>query len=299
MAFLQLKGNGYSLSIHDNKPSEEPKISEGQNGIRVWKLDDDPDFRLIAHSWLNLEHIITEDQKFSGNREDPGFFEPRQYSVALQKTEKGVKLSHDPLIRTGCACWIEYTLGDRPGSLDFQLGFTPTRRIGSGQVMGVFLPCYIYQPESKSIHFIGRRPDGRKRWVEYCSSCHHSIVNFASETTNHPPAYEATDFAKNQDTARYSYPFICGQIGHYTFILMLDGGNELDIRFWMSPEGGGFNPETHQTNPAWDFVVLKFGYEVNKEYSARGRLIVRPKYTKQEVIEEYRAWSGRKCNWEK
>ena len=299
LASIQLSGSGYSVSVHDNEPSIEPEISAGHNGIRIWQLDDNPDLRLVAHSWLNLEHVITEDQKFSGNRDDPGFFEPRQYPINLQRTEKGVRLSHDPLPHTGCACWIEYAPGNRPGSLDFQLGFTPTRKVGTGQVMGLFLPCYIYQPDSKSIHFIGRRTkDSKKRWVEYCSSCHHSIVNFASESTDHPPAYENTDFIKGQDTARFSYPFICGRIGTYTFILMLDGGEELDIRFWMSPEGGGFDPNTNKTNPAWDFVVLKFGYSIDQEYSARGRLVISPNISSQRVTEEYEAWSGECCNWD-
>ena len=168
MAYVQLRGSDYKVSIHDNQPSTEPDISDGHNGIRAWRLDDSPDLRLIAHSWLNLEHVITEEQKFSDNREDLGFFEPRQYAVDLQKTDKGVRLVHDPLPRTGCACWIEYTPGDRPGSPDFQLGFTPTRRIGAGQVMGLFMPCYIYQPDSKSIHFIGRRnKDSGKHWHPY------------------------------------------------------------------------------------------------------------------------------------
>jgi hypothetical protein len=79
---------------------------------------------------------------------------------------------------------------------------------------------------------------------------------------------------------------------------MLDGGEELDIRFWMSPEGGGFSPETHQTNPAWDFVVLKFGYAIDREYTARGRLVISPGINYQRVIEEYEAWSGEFCNWD-
>jgi hypothetical protein len=139
--------------------------------------------------------------------------------------------------------------------------------------------------------------DSGKQWVEYCSSCHHSIVNFASENTEHFPAYENTDFAKGQDTAHFSYPFIYGRIGTYTFILMLDGGEELDMRFWMSPEGGGFNPETHKTNPAWDFVALKFGYSINQEYTARGRLVIGPSMDNQRAIEEYELWSGKRCNW--
>ena len=69
MDSIQLKGNGYIISIYDNEPSKEPEASAGQNGIRVWKTDDNSGFRLVAHSWLNLEHVITEDQKFSGNRE--------------------------------------------------------------------------------------------------------------------------------------------------------------------------------------------------------------------------------------
>ena len=78
---------------------------------------------------------------------------------------------------------------------------------------------------------------------------------------------------------------------------MLDGGEELDIRFWMSPEGGGFGPTTHKTNPAWDFVAPKFGYSLNQEYTARGRLVIGSEVNDQRVIEEYEVWSGKRINW--
>lgn len=299
MNAASLRGPGYTLSVHDNTPSSVPPVAEGQNGIRIWRVDDDPDVRVIAHSWLNLEHIITQDLRFSGNREDPGFFEPRQYPVNLEQGQNSVRLYHDALPRTGCACWIEYTPGNQPGMLDFQLGFTPTRRIGEGEVIGVFLPCYIHQPESKSIRFIGRtKREGRKRWVEYCSSCHHSIVNFAWEEAQHLPTYESTDFAKGQDTARYSYPFVWGQIGAYVWLLMVQGSDEVETRFWMSPEGGGFDSRTHQTNPAWDFLALAFGYELEREYTAHGRLILRRTMTPQDAIAEYEAWSGTDVQWD-
>ena len=299
MASSTLNGPGYTLSIHDNEPSTDPEIGEGQNGIRRWQLEDAPHFRTVAHSWLNLEHVVTEDRQFFGNRKDPGFFEPRQFPIRLIRSEDRIRLSHDPLPRTGCACWIDYTPGDRPGSLDFRVGFTPTRKVGAGDAIGLFLPCYIYQPEHKSIHFIGcRESDSKKRWVEFCSSCHRSVVNFASHTTQHPPAYETTPFSNYMDVARYCYPFICGRVGTYTYTLMLDPGEDLEARFWMSPEGGGWNPDTHLTNPAWDFVLLRFGYEIDREYTARGRLVFSPLKSRWESIGEYEAWSGQTVTWE-
>lgn len=299
MNSISLKGSGYALSIHNNEPSRDPKVGEGQNGIRCWKAKDAPHLSPIALSWLNLEHVVTQDQQFFGNRKDPGFFEPRQYPIQLTKADNCIRLSHDPLPRTGCSCWIEYTPGNRANSLDFQIGFTPTQKVGSGNSIGLFLPCYIYQPENKSVHFIGCSQSNRKkRWIEYCSSCHRSAINFASHTTQHPPTYESTNFQQVLEIARYCYPFFTGQVGNYTLILMLDGGSDLEVRFWMSPEGGGWNPETHLTNPAWDFVILRIGYDINREYTARGRLIFGPLKTKLEAIKEYEVWSGQKVIWD-
>ena len=299
MSSCELSGPGYRLAIHDNEPSDDPPAGEGQNGIRRWRIDSDPDLPLIAKSWLNLEHVITEDRRFSGNREDPGFFEPRQVPVRLEASGDRVRLSHDALPRTGCACWIEYTPGDRPGSLDFRVGFTPTRRVGAGDVIGLFLPCYIHQPESKSIHFVGRRgADGNRRWVEYCSACHHSVLTIPSDRTAHAPPYEASELATFTDFARHSYPFLWGRIGPCGFTLMLDAEEGLETRFWMSPEGGGCDPATHRTNPAWDFTVLAFGYDTDREYTARGRLVLRKMADREDAVEEYEAWSGQTCTWE-
>ena len=99
------------------------------------------------------------------------------------------------------------------------------------------------------------------------------------------------------DIARFSYPFFCGRINSLTFALMIDPGDDLELRFWMSPEGGGWDPQTHLTNPAWDFVLLKFGYELNREYTARGRLLLAPLENRWDVIEEYQTWSGKICSW--
>ncbi len=89
MPSLTLNGPDYALAIHDNEPSDDPKVGAGHNGIRRWQPEGDPDVRLVAHSWLNLEHVVTEDRKFSGNREDPGFFEPRQFPARLESNRAG------------------------------------------------------------------------------------------------------------------------------------------------------------------------------------------------------------------
>jgi len=298
MASIDLRCNGFTATVFDNEPSSDPPIGEGQNGLRIWRPDDDPEVRLIAASWLNLEHIITEDAKFSGPRKYPGFFEPRQVPIRLEGEADRVRLSHPPLPRTSCACWIEYTPGDRPHSLDFELGFTPTRHVGSGEVVGVFLPCYIWNPALKSIHFIGGGPGSTHfKWIEHCSSTHHSDANFAALNTEHPPAYEATDVAGFTTIARHAYPFITGNINDYGYVLMLEPEEGVDIRFWMSPSGGGGVPETPFTNPAWDFVALKFGYELNQEYRAKGRLVVRPMDIHTDSVVEYEAWSGQTVTW--
>ena len=79
---------------------------------------------------------------------------------------------------------------------------------------------------------------------------------------------------------------------------MLEPEEGVDIRFWMSPSGGGRVPNSPYTNPAWDFVAMKFEYELNQEYTVKGRLVVRKMESREEAIEEYEAWSGREVEWE-
>ena len=109
---------------------------------------------------------------------------------------------------------------------------------------------------------------------------------------------EASELATFTDFARYSYPFLWGRIGAYGFTLMLDAEDDLETRFWMSPEGGGWDPVSHRTNPAWDFTVLAFGYDTGREYTAKGRLVLRRMAAREEAVEEYEAWSGQTFAWE-
>ena len=300
MASIELQCNGFTATVFDNEASDDPEVRDGQNGIRVWRQDDDPDTRLCAPSWLNLEHvIINEEEGFLGGKGEPGFFEQRNVPLTLEGDKSRARLSHGPLPNTGLAGWVEYRPGDRPGSLDFEIGFTPTQKAGDGESIGVFLPCYIFKPISRSIHFIGvtRVNSKNRKWVEYCSSSHTSVLNFAGEKTDHPPAFENRGLPKEVSVARWSYPFIWGRIGRNDFTLMLEPG-DLEARFWMSPEGGMWLPDTNVSNPAWDFVVLKYSYELNKEYRAKGRIVIRPMADRSEAVDEYEAWSGRTVEWE-
>ena len=74
-----------------------------------------------------------------------------------------------------------------------------------------------------------------------------------------------------------------------TVIVMFDRTE--GIRFTHSPSGGGFNTERQTTNPAWDFQFVVPKYEVNEEYGFKGRLVYRPKCSRDEVMKEFR--SGR------
>lgn len=301
MASIELKGNGFSAVVFDNEASTDPEVRDGGNGIRVWKQDEDPDTRFCAPSWLNLEHVVVDEEEgFVGRNKAPGFFEQRNVPLALEGDASRVRLSHGPLPNTGLAGWVEFRPGDRPGSLDFEIAFTATKNVGGGESIGVFLPCYIFKPISRSIHFVGSSSVGarHRKWVEYCSSSHKSVINFAAEDTPNTPAFEKRGLTDDVSVARWSYPFIWGRIGRSDFTLMLDPG-DLDARFWMSPEGGMWLPDTNVSNPAWDFVVLKYGYELNVEYRTKGRLVARPMTGREEAIEEYEVWSGREVEWDR
>ncbi len=62
------------------------------------------------------------------------------------------------------------------------------------------------------------------------------------------------------------------------------------IRFTHSPSGGGFNAMRQTSNPAWDFQFIIPKYEVNEDYGFKGRLVYRPKCSRDEVMKEYESW---------
>jgi hypothetical protein len=56
------------------------------------------------------------------------------------------------------------------------------------------------------------------------------------------------------------------------------------IRFSQSPTGGG------ESNPAWDFQFLIPGFETDRAYGYRARMVYKPFVDRQDVVSEYRRW---------
>ena len=72
----------------------------------------------------------------------------------------------------------------------------------------------------------------------------------------------------------------------------LDGGHGLGIRLAHSPSGGGVNAALQTTNPAWDFQFLVPKPEVMKEYGFKARTVLRPRCSRDELLEEYKQWKA-------
>ncbi len=66
------------------------------------------------------------------------------------------------------------------------------------------------------------------------------------------------------------------------------------IRLTHSPSGGGVNADLQTTNPAWDFQFLVQNPEVMKEYSFRVRTVLRPRCSREELLDEFMAWKETK-----
>jgi hypothetical protein len=63
------------------------------------------------------------------------------------------------------------------------------------------------------------------------------------------------------------------------------------IRFAHSPSGGGADRARQTTNPAWDFQFVVPQPKVGGEYGFRVRTVLRPKCSRDEILDEFRRWT--------
>ena len=185
----------------------------------------------------------------------------------------------------------------RGDAIDFSYHGTPLadawRQHG---YIGVFFASYIHAPEDMAIQFIGRsrlgHGDPRPRWIKHLPPEHGEAASHRPAGSKwDPPLDEGFNIALVKGTSNFEYlhPFYFGRSGPHVFILRFERpGEDGEIRFAQSPSGGG------PGNPAWDFVCLQRGYEVNREFSFRGRAVFTKFESVESIVRIYENWSGEK-----
>jgi hypothetical protein len=138
--------------------------------------------------------------------------------------------------------------------------------------------------------------DGQKDlWTQFCTQWHNDQSTVRHRDDNFemtfPPGGRDALF-KSISRLRFDQPFFYGHFDELIWLVMFDRADGL--RFTHSPSGGGVNAALQTTNPAWDFQFLVQNPEVMKEYSFRARTVLRPRCSREEVLQEFLHWKERK-----
>lgn len=272
--------------IGDNSASGEHRA--GYNG--VWSLRHrlaDRNLFVPAYAGLNLEHI------FNGETEDDPrhFFEPRTAPMTFAKlsdTECELHQPPTPMFRVESRTRFKLTA---PHYLDLTFRATAHQHVFPRGWMGLFWASYLNAPDDKSLYFLGGLEGQPATWTQLCTQWHgdQSTVRHRNDRLVlefEDPSKEA--LFKSLSRLRFDLPCFYGHFGDLIWIVMFD---RLDgLRFAHSPSGGGGTPGRRTTNPAWDFQWIISPYDVLKPYELRVRTVLRPRCSREEVIEEYNRW---------
>jgi hypothetical protein len=270
--------------IGDNESKGDHRA--GYNGL--WSLThkkEPTNLFVPTVAGLNLEHI------FDGETLDPKgetkiFFEPRNAAMEFKKVSATEAELHQPPTPTFfLESWTTFKLVE-PHYVDFAFRCRPTQHVFKRGYIGLFWASYINAPEDKSMYL-----RGKTMWLQHCTPAHDVL----STVLHDKDGFDLT-FARehrnclymNLSPLKYDLPFFYGQFRDMTMMVMFDRTE--GIRLTHSPSGGGFNAMQQTTNPAWDFQFIIPKYEVNEDYGFKGRLVYRPKCSREEVIKEYESW---------
>jgi hypothetical protein len=262
----------------------------GYNG--VWSLEHKSAARSLfvpAYAGLNHEHI------FNGEADAPTevFFEPRHAPMTFrQLSDHEAELHQPPTPTFQLESWTRFTLV-APHYLDMSYRCIARQHTFPRGYIGLFWASYINAPDDKSMYFRSGTEGRDALWSQLCTQRHddESTVRHADDQIQltFRDGHRDTLY-RNLSPFRYGLPFYYGLFDELLWMVMFERAD--GIRFTHSPSGGGTNNQRETTNPAWDFQFLIPNYEVGKEYTFRLRALLRPRCTRQQVLQEYHQWQG-------
>jgi hypothetical protein len=270
--------------IGDNEAKEAHRA--GYNGL--WSLThkvEKSNLFVPTVAGLNLEHI------FDGETLDPKgetkiFFEPRNVPMEFKKKSATEAELHQPPTPTFfLESWTTFKLIE-PHYVDFTFRCRPTQHVFKRGYIGLFWANYINAPDDKSMYF-----RGKNSWLQQCTPAHDTLSTVLYEKESFDLTFnrEHRDcLYMNFSPLKFDQPFFYGLYRDMTAIWMFDRTE--GIRFTHSPSGGGFETTRQTSNPAWDFQFVIPKFDVNEDYGFKGRLVYRPRCSRDEVMKEYESW---------
>lgn len=290
MAHSTFKVGDLTAVIGDNAAHEQHRA--GYNG--VWSLvHNTAGARSIfvpAVSGLNLEHVFNGEEP----PDSKTFFQPRNAEMTFkQLTDSEAELHQPPTPTYHVESWTRFKLV-APHYLDMTFRCVAHQHVFPRGYMGIFWASYMNAPLDKSMYFPGNL-EGQPPawWSQLCTQFHNR-----DSTVRHRDDKLELTFAPGRDTLfkslspfRFHEPFFYGNHDGLMWIVMLD--RAAGIRLTHSPSGGGANASLATTNPAWDFQFIVPKPEVMKEYGFKVRTVLRPRCSRDEVLEEYRKWKAK------
>lgn len=285
-----LKAGDLTAVIGDNSAKGEHRA--GYNGL--WSLRHSAGNRSVfvpAVAGLNLEHIVTGEQL----EDRKVFFEPRNAPMSFkQLSETEAELHQPPTPTFHVESWTQFQLV-APHYLDMNFRCVAHQPVFPRGYLALFWASYINAPADKSMYFLGGLDAQRNRWTQFCTQWHNdqSTVRHRYDTfeMSFPPGGRDALF-KSLSRFRFDQPFFYGHFDDLMWLVMFDRAE--GIRLTHSPSGGGANTALQTTNPAWDFQFLVQKPEVKKDYSFRVRTVLRPPFSRREVLAEFSKWKGTK-----
>ncbi|HEX3152675.1 MAG TPA: hypothetical protein VHR66_31675 [Gemmataceae bacterium] len=258
----------------------------GYNG--VWSLThkaEKTNLFVPTVAGLNFEHIF-DGETLDQPEQSKIFFEPRNAPMEFKKkSDTEAELHQPPTPTFFLESWTQFKLV-APHYIDFAFGCRPTQHAFKRGYIGLFWASYIHAPDDKSMYL-----RGKDTWLQHCSPAH----NYVSTVPHAKNEFEPTFVRGHRDCLymsdsplKYELPFFYGLFRDMTVIVMIDRTE--GVRFTHSPSGGGNNVERQTTNPAWDFQYLIPKFDVNEDYGFKGRLVYRPKCSREDVLKEYETW---------
>ena len=262
-----------------NNRAAGPEHWEGYNGIMELRFRGGPSPFVRAYAGLNLEHVnngrVYEDRDLQ--------FEPRRHPMELRRIdERTYELYQAALPNTGLESTTRFAFRE-PYIIDVTFECIPRIENFPFDHLNVFWASYIEAPESKAIHFLGRKKGGEgEAWIEAISPSHGEQATHRAagdrRTFEHEEPFALT-LVFNESDYEYTRPFYYGRYGENVWAVMFR--EEDGVRLTQSPSGGG------RDNPAWDFQWFIERPEKDRVYRMEYRAIYKKWEGREDIVAEY------------
>ncbi|MCS7016112.1 MAG: hypothetical protein RMJ19_06385 [Gemmatales bacterium] len=292
MAHVRFQVGDLTAVIGDNEGYAEHRA--GYNGLHWLQHRSDAESVFVPGvAGLNFEHIFDGDQELrdaAGERRV--FFEPRRSPMRLRQLAEDTVELYQPATPTfHLESWTVFRLV-APAAVDFWFRCRPQQHSFRYGYIGLFWASYINAPEDRSMYF-----RHRGQWQQLCSqrhNLHSTVVHQDSRLELQFTPQLPSSLYQNLSPLRFDEPFFYGRVRDLVLIFLFDfpqwREGQPELRLTHSPSGGGYNKQKETANPAWDFQWVIPRYEVMREYRLRGRLICRPRCSRQEIHHEVQTW---------